>query len=96
MSFADAWPPLARAGFLLLAVLILNLPFGAWRVRTRRFGPSWWLAIHAPVPLIILLRWALGLPAVFIAASLAGAVLGQLLGGWIFRRESPSKTRSSR
>ena len=83
-------------GILFLAALVLSLPFGVWRVRTSHFSPAWFLAIHLPVPLIFLLRWQMQLPAIYMLASLAGTVAGQVLGGRIFRPESPSKTSPGR
>lgn len=73
----------------LVAALILavNLPFGFWRAGTRRFSPAWFLAVHAPVPIAVALRWASGsgfelstLP-LFVAAYFAG----QLAGGRLRR-----------
>ena len=87
---------LAKAAALLLGALVLTLPFGAWRARTRRLGRAWFLAVHLPVPLIFLLRWMMELPVPYIVVSLLGTVGGQLLGGRIFRPESPSQRRSSR
>ena len=81
---------------LFLAALVLSLPFGAWRVRTKRFRPAWFLAIHLPILPIFLLRLLLDLPVPAIAAELAGTLAGQLMGGRLFPPESPSQRRSSR
>jgi hypothetical protein len=65
-----------------LAVLIVNLPFGYWRAGLRKFSVPWFLAIHAPVPLVIGIRllaglgWHLGTVAVLAAAFLSGQLLG--------------------
>ena len=76
--------------FLLLApvVLLINLPFGYWRAKTRRFSTAWFLAVHAPVPLIVVLRLAAGVswrPATFGVLVTAYAA-GQYLGGHWRRR----------
>ncbi len=64
-------------------IFLLNVPFGFWRAGVRKFSPAWFLAVHAPVPLAIGLRWASGLG--FHLATLplyVGAfVLGQFAGG---------------
>jgi len=64
-------------------VFVVNLPFGFWRSGTRRLSWPWFVAIHAPVPLVVLMRWASGLG--FQLASvplLVGAFFaGQLVGG---------------
>jgi integration host factor subunit alpha len=36
-----------------LAVLLLNLPFGFWRDRTKRFTLPWYLVVHLPVPVVV-------------------------------------------
>jgi len=64
-------------------VFVLNLPFGLWRARVRRFSWPWILAIHLPVPLIIALRIYGGLGWRFITFPvLIGAFFaGQFAGG---------------
>jgi hypothetical protein len=63
-------------------VTCINLPFGYWRARARRFSKAWFLAIHLPVPLIVALRlvsglgWRLSTFPVLMAAFCAGQVLG--------------------
>ena len=72
-----------RLGEVALAVLLINLPFGYWRAGVRRFTLPWFLAVHAPVPLIVALRilaglgWQLSTVPVLASAFL----VGQLLGG---------------
>ncbi|WP_346855951.1 hypothetical protein [uncultured Draconibacterium sp.] len=39
-----------------LATFVINLPFGYWRGGLRKLSFLWFLAIHAPVPLVILIR----------------------------------------
>ena len=64
------------------AILTLNLPFGYWRAGVRKFSPQWFVAVHAPVPLAIGLRFAMGLGfrlvtlPLFIAAFFGGQFLG--------------------
>lgn len=74
-------PIALRAAFLALSAFALNLPFGAWRVRTRKFGWGWFLSIHLPIPFLFLLRRGFGLPWPWIGLSLVCAVSAQLLGG---------------
>ncbi len=42
--------------FVALIIFIINLPFGYWRGGERKFSLQWFLAIHIPVPIIVLLR----------------------------------------
>ncbi len=76
-----------------LAVVLINLPFGYWRAGLRRLSPLWFVAIHAPIPLAIGLRVAMGIPfrvatlPIFMAAFFGGQLLGAKL-------RSPHSTRS--
>lgn len=36
--------------------LLINIPFGYWRANVRKKSFQWILAIHIPVPFVILLR----------------------------------------
>jgi F0F1-type ATP synthase membrane subunit a len=73
---------------LALAVLVMNLPFGFWRAGVRRFTRSWFVAVHAPVPFVILLRVVSGLGWHLVSFPvLIGAFFtGQFLGGALRRR----------
>jgi hypothetical protein len=81
---------LAQRGLwvLALAVLVMNLPFGFWRAGVKRFTRPWFVAVHAPVPFVILLRvvsglgWHLASFPVVIGAFFTG----QFLGGAMRRR----------
>lgn len=72
------------------AVLLLNVPFGYWRAGSVKFSAAWFVAVHAPVPLVVLLRvrsgmgWQLATFPVMIAAYFAG----QYLGGAVRSRRS--------
>ena len=71
-------------------VFLMNLPFGVWRSRTRKFSWQWIVAIHLPVPLIIALRIASGLGfqlytfPIMIGAFFLGQFLGGKLGARVF------------
>jgi hypothetical protein len=69
-------------------VFLLNLPFGMWRARVKKFSASWILSIHLPVPLVIGLRIYSGLGwKWFTFPAMIGAFfLGQFLGSRLERR----------
>jgi len=73
-------------GWVALAIVVINLPFGFWRSGLRKFSPAWFVAIHAPVPLVAVVRilagvsWHLATFPVLIGAYFAGQFLGSLLG----------------
>lgn len=68
------------AGLVVFTILI-NIPFGYLRGRSRKYSLQWILYIHLPVPFIIYLRYTAGISYYFIPLMLAGAVTGQFTGG---------------
>jgi hypothetical protein len=64
---------------------VINVPFGYWRAGVRKFSPQWFVAVHAAVPMVIALRFALGLPfrwkmlPLFVAAYFGGQLAGSRL-----------------
>jgi hypothetical protein len=71
----------------LALVLAANLPFGFWRAGLRKRSLAWLAAIHAPIPLVWLIRdlleleWQLATLPLFVAAFF----LGQWFGGRLRR-----------
>lgn len=78
-----------RLALVALAVFVLNLPFGYWRAGTRKFSWGWILAIHLPVPLVVLLRIysGLGWQLVSFPVLIGAFFLGQACGA---RLRSPA------
>lgn len=72
--------------FLALSVftVIINIPFGVWRATRRKFSLQWFLAIHLPIPLIVIFRYVAGYGLAVIPLLLILAILGQIIGGKIF------------
>ena len=66
---------------LTLFTLLLNIPFGYMRSKSKKFSIQWILYIHLPVPLIIYMRHMAGISYYFIPLMLAAAVFGQFTGG---------------
>jgi hypothetical protein len=66
-------------------IFIFNIPFGYWRAATKRFSFKWYLAVHLPVPAVILLRvygdvgWSWQSYAILIIAYFLGQSTGNLL-----------------
>jgi hypothetical protein len=72
-----------RLALVALGVLVLNLPFGFWRAGLRRFSSAWFVAVHAPVPLVVGLRLLAGVrfhPANLLVLATA-FFTGQFCGG---------------
>jgi hypothetical protein len=79
-------------------VFLMNIPFGIWRDRSRKFSWQWILAIHLPVPMIIGLRLVSGLGfQLYTFPVMIGAFfLGQYAGGRINRfRGAGNSNRNS-
>ncbi|MDA8333496.1 MAG: hypothetical protein M0Z41_00660 [Peptococcaceae bacterium] len=77
------WP---AVGLVTSVSLVANLPLGYWRAGLRKFSPAWFVAVHLSIPLIVYLRYRLGVSYLFIPFTLGMAVAGQLLGGIPGRR----------
>ena len=69
-----------KIALVSLICLVVNIPLGIWRERTKKFSWQWILAIHASIPLIIALRIWLQLHPIAIPLNIAAAVFGQVLG----------------
>ncbi|CAN6461321.1 unnamed protein product [Victoria cruziana] len=57
-----------------------NVPLGVWREHTKKFSPSWFIAIHAAIPFIAMLRKSVLMPKSAMAFTIAASVLGQVIG----------------
>ncbi|XP_010557876.1 PREDICTED: uncharacterized protein LOC104826736 [Tarenaya hassleriana] len=60
--------------------MALNVPLGVWREHTEKFSPSWFVAVHAAVPFIAMLRKSVLMPKTAMAFTIAASVLGQMIG----------------
>ena len=90
MRYRAEMPP--AVWIVASVILLVNVPFGFWRAGVRKFSFPWFVAVHAPVPIAIGLRFAAGLGfrlatlPIFIAAYFTG----QVLGGRLRRRRAPA------
>ncbi|KAL8521411.1 hypothetical protein ACS0TY_011798 [Phlomoides rotata] len=57
-----------------------NIPLGVWREHTEKFSLSWFTAVHAAVPFIAMLRKSVVMPKTAMALTIAGSILGQIIG----------------
>ena len=73
---------------LALSVAVLNVPFGYWRAGTKTLTLPWFVAVHAPVPIVVALRlvagvaWRLSAFGVLAAAFFTGQWVGGALRRW--------------
>ena len=72
----------AGAVFGIFALtFVLNLFFGYFRAKTRKYSLKWFLCIHLPIPVIFFARVYSGIDYRYIPVFLAAAVAGQIFGG---------------
>lgn len=74
---------------LLLIAFTSNLPLGYLRQAARKYSLRWIVLIHASIPLLVIVRQFYGFSWHWIPVTLACAVSGQFLGGWMRRRVRP-------
>jgi hypothetical protein len=71
-----------------LTALLVNVPLGRLRARSRACSAAWFLYVHLSVPFIICLRIVNHVSLWAIPAFISCAVCGQVLGGrWSAPRE---------
>jgi hypothetical protein len=68
---------------LFVMICLVNIPFGCWRVNVKRFSFPWFLAVHLPIPFVMIVRMLCGVSwQMKTFPILAGAYFaGQYLGG---------------
>lgn len=57
-----------------------NIPLGVWREHTQKFSLSWFVAVHAAVPFVAMLRKSVVMPKTAMALTIAASILGQVIG----------------
>jgi uncharacterized membrane protein AbrB (regulator of aidB expression) len=79
---------------LIVALLtfLINIPFGYWRAKTKKLSKEWFLAVHLPVPLIVLFRITFGVHlniptfVVFVISFFIGQRVGIILNHYVERK----------
>ncbi len=66
---------------LCSGAILLNMPFGFYRMGVPRYSWRWFLAIHLPIPFIIAIRLGFGQGWQLVPFLFVFAVIGQLAGG---------------
>jgi len=81
----------------ILIVMLFNVPFGYWRYNVRKLSLQWFLAVHFPVPFIILLRLCMDIGFHWTTyVFLIGAFFcGQLFGGRLHKSRKRFRAVSS-
>ncbi|KAK8975446.1 hypothetical protein V6N11_057537 [Hibiscus sabdariffa] len=70
----------AKMFVIALLGMAANVPLGAWREHTKKFSVSWFVAVHAAVPFIAMLRKSVLMPKTAMALTIGASILGQVIG----------------
>ncbi|KAI3917306.1 hypothetical protein MKW98_027225 [Papaver atlanticum] len=71
--------PAKMMGIALMGVAA-NITLGVWREHTMKFSLSWFVAVHADVPFIAMLRKSVLMPKTAMPITIAASILGQVIG----------------
>jgi hypothetical protein len=71
---------------IVFMAFIISIPCGYFRQNYVKYSFMWFLLIHIPIPLIVLMRIGAGIDWRFIPLTLGGSVAGQIVGGAVNRR----------
>lgn len=66
---------------LLMFTLLINIPLGYLRRRSKKFSLKWALYTHLSIPLVVALRLWAGITIRAIPLFILSAVIGQFVGG---------------
>ncbi|EFJ43120.1 hypothetical protein VOLCADRAFT_96838 [Volvox carteri f. nagariensis] len=69
-----------------MTTAVLNVPCGMWREHTEKFSSQWFIAVHATIPFIAMLRKAVIMPKYAILFTICSAIAGQAMGARLERR----------
>ena len=71
--------------YAVICTFLINLPFGFWRGKVKKFSTKWFLAVHLPIPFVILFRFAfhLGFQLYTYPAMVGAFFVGQWVGGFV-------------
>lgn len=76
--------------FVSAIALLVNIPLGFFRGKTKKFSPAWFFWVHASIPFIIFLRYKFELENWIIPVNIALAVGGQIVGKLIYVKRAKS------
>ena len=73
-------PKVLMVSEIFLLTLVLNLFFGYFRGKQKKFSFKWFLYIHLPIPLVVFARLFSHLDFRYIPIFLLAAIAGQIFG----------------
>ena len=76
------------AAALMIIAAAVNIPLGYQRQSYPKFSFGWYFYIHISIPAIIYARVKTGLGWEFVPFTIASTVLGQIIGGRVYRKRN--------
>ena len=73
---------------LVIAATAINIPLGYQRQSCPKFSFGWYFYVHISIPAIIYFRIKTGLGWQFIPFTLASAIVGQIIGGRLYKKRN--------
>ncbi len=77
----DFHPQFTPVLLLFVFTLLLNLPCGYARAKSRKYSFRWFLCIHIPIPFIFIARTLSQIEIKYLPFFALAAIIGQLVGG---------------
>lgn len=65
---------------ICIGCFIINFPFGMFRSRVKSYSVLWFISIHSPIPIAVIMRKSADLNWTFIFIFIIFSVLGQIVG----------------
>eukprot|EP00887_Chlorella_sp_A99_P001587 scaffold8.g1587.t1 len=84
-----------RSLALMAVAVAANVPCGVWREHTRKFSLQWFIAVHATIPFVAMLRRAVLMPQWALALTVVGAMAGQGVGARLERQRLAARAEAS-
>ena len=71
-------------------VFLINMPFGYWRGSVKKLSFKWFLAVHLPVPLVVVIRIYsnIGFQLITYPIIVGAFFLGQYAGAKLYKSRS--------
>lgn len=79
-----------------ILVILINIPFGYWRAKVRKFSFQWFAAVHLPIPFIVFLRISshLGWHWTTYPLLVGAYFCGQFTGGKLLKSDNGPKKQT--
>ncbi len=71
---------------ILISCIMINIPFGMLRAKTKKFSIQWILCIHAPIPISAVFRRVAGYGWGYLPLFLLFSIIGQAIGQFVMSK----------